>query len=165
MEIWTFVIKRDYINFQENKRKSRFADAPSSDIEIIKSSSKLPVSQQQDDYIGFTPPDFQISDTSQYSNFNSSLYQPVSEVPMMTENEHYQQLWNEYRSEMGSKPVQYPVHVQPPAISTYAPPVQVYQTQPLSFQPQNAVNYYNSVPPNNTHTMHNSQYMYNNNNR
>ena len=123
------------------KRKSKFADAPSSNsaIQILNKPAGAIAIQQEDDYKGFVPPEYQTQDYSYHQNYNSGLYQPVQEQPSMTESQHYAQIWNEYKVSMSSGP-QYSSH------STYLHN-QVPQAPPGYPPPQAHAGYAYYPPP------------------
>lgn len=75
-------------------------------IQILNKPTGVSLGEQQvDDYIGFVPPEYQKEDYSYHQNYNSSLYQPVQEQPIArTESEHYRQIWDEYKTSVGSGP-------------------------------------------------------------
>lgn len=128
------------------KRKSKFEDAPNINndaptinndaIQILgkptigihllnKSGGGISI-QQGDNYKGFVPPQYQTQDYSDHQNYNSALYQPVQELPSMTQSEHYKQIWDEYRKNVSNGP-QYTshssyLHHQQQYQNMYAPP-------------------------------------------
>lgn len=163
------------------KRKSKFEDAPSTNsaVQILnKPVSAISITlSQPDGYIGFVPPQYQANDFSDIKLKNSQpmamTYQPErKEMPQITEQEHYQQIWGEYKKTVGSAPsysshssylqsqqdpnfkyTQSGVPIPPPPPSSFVAsnPYIAYQPQPSQYNPgpiiNQSVNVLNLPPP------------------
>jgi hypothetical protein len=148
------------------KRKSKFSDVipntanditnkpviVNSAIQIINKAVTInsAIIQQTDEYIGFVPPEYQTQDYGHLDNFNSALYQPQQTQPKsFTESEHYQQVWNEYKTSVGSGP-QYSSHStylqQNYKMPSYPPPPYAPQHTPPPTYPNINPYAYNQPP-------------------